>query len=490
MSSYKKLREIFKEYHIVGQVNSLLHWDHSVLMPNGSNDNRILQTEYLSKLAYNIITKQQNNELIDKAKQENLSRLESKNLELMERVVNNAVMLSKELTTKLSTLSAKCEFKWRQAKQESNFKLVQPHLEELFLLSKEAAIIKADKLQIPIYDTLLDSYEASLNQQTIDSIFGNAKAYLPRITDEIISNQKTSINLPETDIKTQKNIAKEIMQIMKFDFSKGRLDESTHPFCGGHYSDVRLTSKYDKKKLLDGIAAVIHETGHGLYEQHLPEDLQLQPIGSSMGMVIHESQSLLMERNILSNKNFISFLVNMLKKHLGEHSSLTIDNLCNNLQKVQKSLIRIEADEVTYPLHIMLRYEIEKDLFAGKIAIKDIPDIWNAKTKELFNIEPKNDAEGCLQDIHWYAGYFGYFPCYFLGAISAAQFSSVMNDDIKDMDKQLTNGDFSQINKWLIKNIHSQGSKYNFQELLYNVTGSNLDITYYYKYLQHKYKIG
>jgi carboxypeptidase Taq len=489
MSSYNKLEKIFREYYTVKQINSLLHWDHAVLMPSNSNDSRILQTEYLARLSYNILNKEYNLELIEQAKKENLSNLEKINLSLMEREITNTVILTENITAKIAIISAECEFKWRHAKKESNFKLVESSFEDLFLISKEAAEIKAAAKKISVYDTLLDSFEKSLNQKDIDVIFSAAKNTLPNIIDNIINKQLPSEKILSVDIDKQKIIAKEIMQIMKFDFTKGRLDDSTHPFCGGYSGDVRLTSRYDQEKLLDGIAAIIHETGHGLYEQNLPFDWQLKPIGSSMGMIIHESQSLLMERNILSNKKFVSYLSQILKNHLGDHSSLSNENIYNNLNQVRKSLIRIEADEVTYPLHVMMRYEIEKDLFAGKIKIKDIPDIWNAKTKDLFGIEPKNDAEGCLQDIHWYAGLFGYFPCYFLGAIAASQFSSVINSEINNLDTQLENGDFTELNQWLTRNIHSQGSKYDFQELLSKVTANKLDIKYFYQYIQTKYKI-
>jgi carboxypeptidase Taq len=277
------------------------------------------------------------------------------------------------------------------------------------------------------------------------------------------------------------------MKQIGFNFDQGRLDVSLHPFCGGTSQDVRITTRYKEDDFTQSLMGVLHETGHAMYELGLPKDYSTQPVGLALGMTIHESQSLLMEMQVCRSRPFINYLSTILPQYLGKSDAYKPDNLYNLYNNVEPGLIRVDADEVTYPLHVIVRYEIEKDLVEGDMEVDDIPQAWNEAYKKYLGIDVPNDKDGCMQDIHWSDGSFGYFPTYTLGAMTAAQFYKKAVDDNPEIPSEIERGDFSRLVTWLRENIHSQGSLHSPTELTEKVTGESLSSEIFKSYLQDKY---
>ena len=286
----------------------------------------------------------------------------------------------------------------------------------------------------------------------------------------------------------QRDIAEYIMNIIGFDFKRGRLDKSAHPFCGGSTNDVRITTRYNKDNPLSSLDGVMHETGHALYELNLPEKWNHQPVGKSRGMVMHESQSLMIEMQITRSLAFKKFLSKLLKDKFNiTDKSLDADNLYLIGTRVEKSYIRVESDEVTYPLHIILRFNLERKIFNNEISVTDIPDAWNEEYKRLFDKKVEKDTDGSLQDVHWYAGLFGYFPTYSLGALTAAQFASQLRIDLPKLDSNIETGKFDDLIDWLKTNIHEKASFFSTNEVLEQVTNSTLNAKYFKNYINNRY---
>jgi len=286
----------------------------------------------------------------------------------------------------------------------------------------------------------------------------------------------------------QHKISKSLMKSVGFDFDRGRLDESEHPFCGGGTDDVRITTRYSQNNPFSSIEGVMHETGHAMYELGLPKEWMHQPAGKSRGMMMHESQSLLIEMQITRSLAFKKFLSKLLTTSYNfKGNKWTANNLYALGTRVKKTYIRVEADEVTYPLHIILRFNMEEMLINNTIKVKDIPTIWNEEYKKLFGIEVDKDTNGCLQDIHWYAGLIGYFPTYSLGALAAAQFANTLRNDLFDLDKKIEQGNFKTLIDWLRKNIHEKASFFSTNEILEQVTNSTLNAKYFKQYITNRY---
>jgi carboxypeptidase Taq len=286
----------------------------------------------------------------------------------------------------------------------------------------------------------------------------------------------------------QKRFGLSMMRRLGFDFTQGRLDESIHPFCGGVPGDIRLTTRYNEEDFLSGFFGVMHETGHALYEMNLPQQWRNQPVGDARGMAVHESQSLLSEMQLTLSRDFLHFAAPLMREAFGvSGEAWTPENIYRLVTRVQPSLIRVDADEVTYPAHVILRYRLEKQLIAGTLAVSDLPEAWNESMRSLLGIVPDSDANGCMQDIHWPDGTFGYFPSYTLGAMIAAQLFDSAKKAIPGLAGQIQHGNFNELFNWLSKTIHSQGSLLSTPDLLKQATGKTLDASIYKSHLQNRY---
>jgi carboxypeptidase Taq len=323
----------------------------------------------------------------------------------------------------------------------------------------------------------------------IDPLFNELKSRLPAMIDAIVST------LPERQafegdfpVEKQAQLGQKLMKLLGFNFSKGRLDVSHHPFCGGVSDDVRITTRYQTHEFISSVMGVCHETGHALYEFGLPKSYRGQPVGDSYGMTIHESQSLFMEMQICRSPAFMTLLSQNLTEVFGPQTAFNPDNLHKHYLHVNKGLIRVDADELTYPLHVIMRYEMEKKLISGKLNVNDLPEVWHQYMHDFLGLSTQgNHKDGVMQDVHWPCGALGYFPAYTLGALVAAQLAQKMRQDLPVVMNDLSKGNLLQVGQWLTENIHQHGSFYSLEELMKRTTGKKLGVEAYFEHITQRY---
>lgn len=491
--AYIELENTYKRVKQLSNIQKILNWDTAVMLPKGSIESRAEQIATLNSMSYELLSTPKTLDLIHTVDITLLNDWEKANFKQMKKLHHETIAVDQKLKEEYTIACVKSEMAWRSAKLASDYKIFLPHLKEVLNLTKKIASSKASFFDCSPYDALLQTYEPNLTTQTIDSIFNNLSNFLPDFTDKVIQRQsKDFASLKSQSIPLildlQKTIGLECMKLLGFCFNRGRLDTSDHPFCGGISQDVRITTKYNETDFLSGLMAIIHETGHALYEQNLPNQWVNQPIGSILGMATHESQSLIYEYQLSRSKGFITFLSKLLIDKFALDKNIFSSNKLHSLvNKVQPSFIRIESDEVTYPAHIILRYNLEKALINNELEPEDLPHAWNEYMHKILGIKPSLDSEGCLQDIHWSLGLFGYFPCYLIGAIMASQLYNQINNTFPNHVELIENGNFKHMNTWLNKNIHQHGSFYEMQNLLIKSTNQTLNIEIYKNYLKNKF---
>lgn len=490
-NSYLKLKKIFREVSISSDIEGILHWDMATMMPSNARQNRAEQLAFIAKLKHSLLSNKKVDDLINETDEDNLGIKDRVNFQEMKREYLLISSLPSDLVEAISKASAKCEGIWQQARKDSNFKIVEKPLEELINLTIEESEMLSKKLKCSKYESLIQKYEPLADLNNITDVFEDLKNFLLVSVDQIIDKQKKDKILPIKNLispEVQNHIANSLMKIIGFDFTRGRLDKSEHPFCGGATEDVRITTRYSEEDPFSSLEGVMHETGHAMYELGLPKEWQHQPSGRSRGMAMHESQSLLIEMQITRSKAFKFFLSNFLSNSFNiRGKQWSPNNLYTLGTRVNKTYIRVEADEVTYPLHILLRFNLEKMLIEKKLRTKDIPEVWNLEYKKLFGIDVNNDTNGCLQDIHWYAGLIGYFPTYSLGALTSAQFANTLRIDLPELDKEIKLGNFKPLISWLRKNIHEKASFFSSNEILEQVTNASLNANYFKQYITNRY---
>lgn len=497
MNIYKKLETRFARISDIKGAMSVLSWDQAVIMPVGGAAARARQVACLTGLEHELLTgddvgdwlyevesRMLNNELFDKWQEANIRE--------MRRLYLHATAVEPALVKERSMAVSECEFIWRKARAESDFKMLLPYLQKVLDLTKEVAEAKGEQLGCSAYDALLDQYDAGNNSADIDRIFGELSGFLPDFTEKALVMQERRGEpiafAREVSVSEQKKLGLKIMEAMGFDFDGGRLDISTHPFCGGVSEDIRITTRYDEKKPMQSLMGVIHETGHALYEKNLPRHHLGQPVSGYRGMTIHESQSLIMEMQACRGVDFTDYLAKEIEDIWGVSGDCwSAANIYKHNIHIKRDSIRVEADEVTYPSHVILRYKIERALIEGSLDLVDLPDAFNDGMEALLGIRPVDNRRGCLQDIHWPLGDFGYFPCYTLGAIAAAQlFEAALADNMEILDK-IAEGDFEPLTAWLRGNVHSRGSLLSTADILKEATGSELNCDAYKSHLERRY---
>lgn len=493
-AAYNTLETRFKRLSDLGGANAVLSWDSSCVMPPGGAAVRGEQMATLSVLSHQLMTSSEMGDLIAKAKGETagLEDWQQRNLALMEHDWRHATAVPEKLVEALSLAGSECEHLWRTAKKENDFKAYAPLQQKVLELVREVAAVKAEAFGVSPYDALIDQFDPGRTSAEIDRLFAPLRAFLPGFIGQALDAQKQKpAPLPlegHFPALAQKALGLKLMKAVGFDFAHGRLDESAHPFCGGVPGDIRITTRYDEKDFTSALMGVLHETGHALYENGLPVAWRGQPIGSALGMSIHESMSLFMEMQVCRGLPFLSFAAPLIQEAFGgSGKAWEAENLYAHYARVEPGFIRVDADEVTYPCHILLRYDLEKELIAGTLDIKDLPERWRAGMKALLGVAPETDREGCMQDIHWTDGAFGYFPSYTLGAMTAAQWMEAARKSLPDLNAQFVKGEFSAVVSWLKENIHSQASRYSAQELTERVSGQPLNPEIYMKHLQSRY---
>ncbi|WP_433742769.1 carboxypeptidase M32 [Falsibacillus pallidus] len=387
-------------------------------------------------------------------------------------------------------LCSKAESVWEQAKEDADFELFRPYLERLVEFNKK--FIGYWGYEGNKYNTLLDLYEPGITVEVLDEVFSELRSEIVPLVQKISESEhkpKTSYLSEHFPKEKQKEFSLKILEKMGYDFDSGRLDETVHPFMIGlNPGDVRVTTKYDENDWRNAVFGTIHEGGHALYEQNISNELVGTPLCTGTSTGIHESQSLFYENFVGRNKAFWAQNYELLKTYSnGQFDGVSLDEFYRAINESKPSLIRIEADELTYPLHVMIRYEIEKALINDEIEVKELPRIWNDKYEQYLGIRPSNDGEGVLQDVHWSGGSFGYFPSYALGYMYAAQLKHKMDESIPEFDELLEKGDLEPIKKWMTENVHQFGKTKKPLEILKDATGEGLNASYLINYLKQKY---
>jgi len=495
-STYKQLEQEFRRLHAFRGALSLLRWDAAVMMPRGSADVRGDQLAALETEHHALLTAPRITRLLDRAQAntQGLADWQVANLREMRRQRDHAIATPVSLISRLTKASSRAEAQWLEARQQGKFSLFAPHLEEVVHLVRDKAALLGQALNLPPYDALVDEFSPGITTADIDSMFKALSRRLPSLIRESIALQESRPLLPLSGkfaAGKQRALAVEIMKAIGFPFDRGRLDESEHPFTEGVPGDIRVTTRFDTNDLFSGLLGALHETGHAMYDLGLPQDWRDQPVGRDRGMALEESQSLLIEMIICRSRSFVRYLQPLLEKHFGVSGpEWDVENLYAHLTRVRRSLIRVDADELTYPVHIMLRYELEKQMLSGELAVKDLPEAWNAGMEQRLGIRPGNDLEGCLQDIHWAVGSFGYFPSYALGAVIAAQLHESLRSEVPGLDEQIGRGEFSGLFGWLRTNVHGVGAKVTVHELMKAATGKPLSATSFVRYVESKYLEG
>lgn len=491
--AYTRLEALFAKAGTLNDALAVLSWDMSAMMPDGGAEARSEQVALLKTLAHETITGPGMSDLLDQAAAEPLDGWERANLHEMRRDWVHAAAVPADLVEALSKAEAACEMVWREARPAADFARVLPTLKPLLALVREAGAAKAQALGVGIYDALLDQYEPDGRSADIDRVFADLEAFLPGFIDDALAAQ--AARPPARSLlgpfprAVQKELGRTMMAVLGFDFDHGRLDESHHPFCGGIPDDVRITTRYDEDNFTRSLMGVIHETGHALYEMGLPGGRwRRQPVGRARGMQLHESQSLLMEMQACRSPEFLTFAAPLLRRAFqADGPDWQPDNLARLFTRVERSLIRVDADEATYPAHVIIRYGLEKALIEGRMEPDDLPGAWNDGYRRLLGIAPPDDRLGCLQDIHWYGGAWGYFPTYTLGAISAAQLFDAARAAHPEIPVAIAEGDFTPLLGWLRTRLHSLGSSRSTGDLLAQATGRGLDASVFKTHLRRRY---
>ncbi len=490
---YQQLADHLEEVSHLSGVMGVLHWDQEVIMPSGGGGARAHQLATLSGVIHEKSTDTKVGETIRKlahAGSPQFSEVEWRNIQEAQRDFERETKVPKSLVQEIAELSSRGHEVWVKARQENSFKDFAPVLSKFIDLKKQYA--HHIDPNTPEYEVNLDDFERGATIEQLDPLFEGLKAELiPLIKQIAESDHKPDGSILEGKfpIEKQEALGKQISTDMGFCFDQGRMDVAVHPFCGGgHPTDVRITTRYRDDDFIESLYAVIHETGHGLYEQGRPKEWGNLPVAESLTMGIHESQSLFWERMIAQSKSFARRYQPLFSETFPNPlKRVSADALFRAINISKPSFIRVEADEVTYPLHVILRYEIEKGLFDGSMAVDDLPEIWNGKMKKYLGICPPSDAKGVLQDVHWSSGLFGYFPSYTLGAMYACQFFQALKLQIPNVEELVERGDFATIRAWLRDNIHSKGRLYSTSELVQQVTGQPLSADVFIRYLNEKY---
>jgi carboxypeptidase Taq len=490
-SAYARLERIFSRVALVEQALGILHWDMAAVMPPGGAASRGEQLATLKALAHEILTGAEVGGLLDSAEGEDLDLWQRANLQEMRRDWVHAATIPSRLIEDLSRASSTSETMWRKARAEADFALVQEHLAEVLRLTREMAEIKSQALGVSPYDALLDQYEPGGRSASIDPVFDDLGAFLPGFLGEVLARQAPATEGPPGPfpVESQRALALSMMEALGFDFEHGRLDISQHPFCGGTPDDVRITTRYDESDFAKSLMGVLHETGHALYERGLPDRWRTQPVGRARGMSLHESQSLLMEMQACRSREFLFFAAPRMAAAFGAlgRSRWDAETIQAVTTRVSPDFIRVDADEVTYPAHVILRYRLEKALIAGELEVAGLPSAWNEGMESLLGIRPPDDAQGCLQDIHWYDGAIGYFPTYTLGAMTAAQLFDAAKKDVPGLLEAIGHGDFQPLLRWLRRHVHSRASSVSTDVLLTEATGRPLDSAVFKAHLKARY---
>jgi carboxypeptidase Taq len=491
MTAYDRLAARFARIATVGEAAAVLNWDAAAMMPAGGGAARGDQLAVLAGLAHGLLAAPDAAD--DLAAAEASGDIwQDSNLALMRHAHLRATAVPADLVEAQARANSACEKIWREARRTSDFAQVAPHLAEVLNLTRQQASALAPALGLSPYDALMDGYQRGIGAGDVAPVFSAYGAFLhhalPRAEALQASRQAPKRPLGPFAAAAQEALCRRLSEAAGLEPSHSRLDRSAHPFCGGTPTDVRITTRYDEADFSRSLLGVLHETGHALYERGLPSAHARQPVGEAAGMAAHESQSLIVEMQACRSDAYLAWLAPVLLDSFGgDPAAYEPGNLARMWRRIERGFIRVDADEMTYPAHVILRFRLEQALVAGDLAVTDLPGAWNDGMRDLLGIVPPDDAQGCLQDIHWYDGAIGYFPSYTLGAMAAAQLMAAARRAVPTLDAALARGQLGPLVAWLRTHVHGRGSLLGFNDLLREATGKPLDPSDFEAHLTARY---
>lgn len=487
----KELSATFTRLYRYNHLASIVDWDQAAMMPPKGNEARAAALAELQVLMHQTLTSEALAAQFQAASGATLDDAEQASLREMRRQWQQAKLLPERLVEAQSLAASRCEHAWRTQRKQNDWPGFLGNFREVVALGREEAKLLAQAKGSSCYDALMGKYEPGMRSVDIERIFGDVKSWLPELIRQIIAKQslETVIKpLGPFPVEQQRALGVEIMTLLGFDFEAGRLDVSTHPFCGGVAEDVRITTRYSEDDFMRSMMGIVHETGHARYEQNLPRERVHLPVGQARSMGIHESQSLSFEMQLGRSPEFLALIAPLVQKHLGQQAAFESSNLAALFTRVRPGFIRVDADELTYPAHVILRYEIERALMDGEIEAEDIPALWDEKMMTYLGVDSRgNFQDGCMQDIHWPGGSFGYFPSYTLGAMYAAQFFAKIRSRQPDLDTQVLAGNLAPVFSWLEQHLWRVASRWPTDDLVMRATGEALNPVHFRRHLQRRY---
>lgn len=490
MSAYQELHRRFERHYLLRSSADMLEWDAQALMPEHSGDLRAAQLGTLRVLAHEAIAAPDVADWLGEAEAAPpADAWERANLVAMRRAWVHAAAVPSDLVEARARAVSACELAWRTARKNDDFAALLPQLREVLELTRQVGQAKAPALGVGLYDALIDEYEPGVREAFLTPLFARLEAELPALIDAIVDRQAREPAVPELRgpfaVDKQAALGRFLAARLGFDFTRGRMDVSAHPFCGGAAEDVRITTRYDERDFLSSVMGTVHETGHALYEAGLPRAWARQPVGHAIGMAMHESQSLIVEMQAARSRQFLGYLAEVASTHLD--TPIDANVLARHALRVERGLIRVDADEATYPLHVIVRFRIEQALLSGDLALADLPGAFREGMQKLVGTSSKTDRDGCLQDVHWPSGAFGYFPSYTLGAMAAAQLFAAAVRQHPQIHDELARGELTSLRGFLRTHVHEQGSRFDTNTVLERATGSALDPTALLTHLRTRY---
>lgn len=490
--AYRDLEQRFQRLYRFEHLGAIVGWDQAANMPPGGNEARAAAMAELDTLLHAQRTDPALAALLRQAEGETLSDWQRANLREMRRDWLAANALPAALVERRTLATARCEHAWRRQRPANDWAGFVENFRPVVQIAREEAMHLAEATGLMPYDALMDRFEPGMTSAEVDRVFGDLKTWLPGLIQRVQARQHAEppvlTPVGPFPVAQQKALSLRVMTLLDFDFDGGRLDESTHPFSGGVPEDVRLTTRYSVDNLMSSLMGTVHETGHARYEQNLPREWLGQPMARARSYGLHESQSLSFEMQLGAHPGFVGQLVPLMVEQFGAQPAFTVENLTRLATRVEPGLIRVEADEVTYPAHVILRFEIERALIEGQIEVDDIPALWDEKMAAYLGRDTRGDyRNGPMQDVHWPSGSFGYFPCYTLGAMYAAQWFATMRRQMPDLDERIAAGDLNPVFDWLKDHIWRQGARWETPELTRRASGEALNPAHFRAHLEARY---
>ncbi|QLD85981.1 carboxypeptidase M32 [Natronomonas halophila] len=483
--AYDDLLEQYGRATYLADANMVLSWDQEVMMPEGGTPARAKQRGAISAVQHDLLVDDDMGEWLDELDGADLPAEEAAAVREIRRQYERKSRVPTDLVEEISEVTSDAHPIWQDARENDDWSTFAPTVERLVDLKREYAE-HIDASADP-YAVLFADYEPYIDLDTAEGILERLRETLVPLIDDI---READADLHELDgtfpENQQYDLVRETLEALDYDFDRGRLDTAPHPFSSGTQFDARVTARFDESNPLESLGITVHEFGHAAYTQGLPQDAYGSPLGEHRGLTVHESQSRLWENHVGRSRAFWDFFVPRFNAAYGADLSSEQAYEAAN-QVYEDNLIRVEADELTYHLHIILRFEIERALLSGDLDVEEVPAVWNDKMEEYLGVRPETDAEGCLQDIHWSHGSFGYFPTYSLGSVLAAQLYAAADDDIDSLDAKIRAGEFEDLHTWLTDNVHSHGQRYTTDDLIEQATGESFTADYFLDYAESKF---